>query len=196
MTWNRATLGTLAAAAMLAAATVSAQAPAPAKAPLVRPVFENERVRVIEVAWEPGAAVAAAKLKPEEAIGVAGVVIKGGTIEHVQANGKKVRQERRPGDVLWEAGGARLEARQNVGRSTMQVIQVRLKKAARTRAYTGPLDGTKKVFEYAPVAAFDQTFARRVKSPMHKYGPRLWVDRKSTRLNSSHIQKSRMPSSA
>ena len=24
----------------------------------------------------------------------------------------------------------------------------------------------------------------------------LWVDRKSTRLNSSHIQKSRMPSSA
>ena len=28
------------------------------------------------------------------------------------------------------------------------------------------------------------------------YDPVRWVDRKSTRLNSSHIQKSRMPSSA
>ena len=31
--------------------------------------------------------------------------------------------------------------------------------------------------------------------PAH-WGPNGWVDRKSTRLNSSHIQKSRMPSSA
>ena len=41
-------------------------------------------------------------------------------------------------------------------------------------------------------------------SPVHRLDPRtkiaavtlLMVDRKSTRLNSSHIQKSRMPSSA
>ena len=53
-----------------------------------------------------------------------------------------------------------------------------------------------------PARFFDQTclridkyFANSESSRIASYSPR-WRDRKSTRLNSSHIQKSRMPSSA
>src|SRR5688500_15701386 len=69
-----------------------------AKAPGVRSVFENERVRVLEVVWAPGAAVPATKLKGED-IGVVGVVLKGGTLEHTVAGGKKINRERKRGDV-------------------------------------------------------------------------------------------------
>lgn len=161
---------------MLAAAVTAAQTPAPPapKKPLIRVIFENERVRVLEVVWEPGAGVAATRLRGDD-IGVVGVVIRGGTMEHVQANGKKIRRERQSGDVLWERGNAQIEARQNVGPSHINIIQVRLKNAPPARAYTGPLAGTKKVFDNARVAAFDHTISPGAKSPSHKYGPRVWV---------------------
>ena len=61
----------------------------------------------------------------------------------------------------------------------------------------GQIDGTQSL----RVALPDRQRAGQVESLLHRglAGYRLqlsWIDRKSTRLNSSHIQKSRMPSSA
>ena len=60
----------------------------PAKRPGVKPLFENERVRVIDVVWEPGAGTAPGKLPGDSTIGMVGVVVQGGTMEHVEDNGK------------------------------------------------------------------------------------------------------------
>ncbi len=148
------------------------QAQAPTKQPLVHPIFENERVRVIEVVWEPGAATAPARLAEGDTIGV---VIRGGTIEHTYASGKRVRRERQPGEVLWQPGNVTLEARQNVGQTKINVIQVRLKKAPPSHGYGGPVPRVKKLLENTRAAVFDQTIALRAKLPPHKYAPRLWV---------------------
>jgi len=150
-------------------------AQAPVKAPLVKPVYENERVRVVEVVWEPGSAAAAVKLPADETPGIFGVVIKGGTLEHTQKNGRKIRRERKPGDVLWQRPGVEMEARQNVGERNMNLIQIRLKKAPPTRAYRGPAPGAKKLLENPHAIAWEYTFAPGAKSPMHKYPPRVWV---------------------
>ena len=122
----------------------AAKPAAPAtKAPGVRPVFENERVRVLEVVWGPGATVPATKLKGED-IGVLGVVLKGGTLEHTNVNGKNVgRRERKRGEVLWEAGNAQLDARQNTGADSINIIQARVKKQPPTKAYKAPVAGAK-----------------------------------------------------
>lgn len=157
----------------LLAAALSAQAPA--KKPLVKPIFENDRVRIVEVVWEPGSVVAATKLTADETLGVLGVVIRGGTLEHVLKNGKKERRERKPGELLWQRPGLEMEMRRNVSDKNMNLIQVRLKKAPLTRAYRGPVAGAKKLLENAYAAAFEHSFAPGVKSPMHKYGPRVWV---------------------
>jgi hypothetical protein len=155
-----------------------------AKAPGVRPVFENERVRVLEVVWGPGAAAPAAKLKGED-IGVVGVVLKGGTLEHTLANGKKVSRERKRGDVLWEAGTAQLDARQNTGADGINIIQARVKKQPPTKAYKAPVAGARKVFENASVAVFDFSLAPAAKLPTHKYAPRLWVVMDGGRVRST-----------
>lgn len=180
--------GWLLAAASLAAQVPGKPAPAPAKSaasappqaapgkqPLVRPVFENDRVRVIEALWEPGAATSATKISGQDTLGVAAVVLKGGTVEHDYAKGKKVRRERRPGDVFWQPGNTQVEARQNAGNTRLDIIQVRLKKAPPTKQYTGPVAGEKKLLDNPRLAAFDITLAPGAKIPMHKYGPRVWV---------------------
>lgn len=150
----------------------------------MRPVWENDRVRVLEVIWEPGAAVAATKLKGED-IGILGVVLKGGTMEHTQANGKKVRRERHTGDILWEIGTAQIEARQNVGKDRIGIIQARLKKLPPTRAYKGPVAGVKKLFENPRLIAFEQVVGPKQKYPLHAYAPRLWVAITGGRLRST-----------
>ena len=57
--------------------------------------------------------------------------------------------------------------------------------------YAAVLTGTK---QYVMLGAGLDTFAFREKEFLSKH--RVFEDRKSTRLNSSHTQKSRMPSSA
>ena len=168
---------------LLAAATIGAQAPA--EKPRVRLLFENDRVRVIDVIWEPGAGTIAAQLQGKETIGIAGVVVRGGTMEHVQANGKTVRQKRRAGDVLWHRANTRIGARQNVGQTTIRVIQARLKKTAPTGAYSGPVAGVEKIVENARLVVFDQAFAPGATSPLHAYGPRVWVVLQGGRLRST-----------
>lgn len=169
-------------ASLLVAAFALGQAPA--RQPLVRPIVENDRVRVSEVVWEPGAGIAASKLSGDNTLGVAGIVIKGGTMEHTQADGKKVRRERRPGELLWEKANAVIEGRQNVGQTNINVIQVRLKKAPLTRAYSGPVGGAKKLLENQQVAVFEVSLPPRGKFPMHKYAPRVWVVLEGGRLRS------------
>jgi len=172
----------LAAAVLAACWSPGAQTPAKpapggaAKPPLTRPLFENERVRVIEAVWEPGASSAAFKGFPSsEILGVVAVVLKGGAIEHLYAGGKKVRKERRPGDVFFQPPDRAVEARQNVGGARLDMIQVALKKAPPTRQYTGPAAGSKKVFENAHLAVFELALAPGAKTPVHKYAPRVWV---------------------
>jgi predicted metal-dependent enzyme (double-stranded beta helix superfamily) len=178
----------LAAAALVACWLPGAQTPAKpapstapqpggtAKPPLTRPLFENERVRVIEAVWEPGASVAAFKGFPSsEMLGVVAVVLKGGAVEHLYAGGKKVRQERRPGEVFFQPPDRAVEARQNVGGTRLDMIQVALKKAPPTRQYTGPADGARKLFENARVVVFELALAPGAKTPVHKYAPRVWV---------------------
>jgi len=152
------------------------QSGAAAKPPLTRPLFENERVRVIEAVWEPGASSAAFKGFPSsEILGVVAVVLKGGAVEHLYAGGKKVRKERRPGDVFFQPPDRAVEARQNVGGTRLDMIQVALKKAPPTRQYTGPAAGSKKVFENARLAVFELVLAPGAKTPTKKYAPRVWV---------------------
>ena len=170
MTKHSKTLAVLWASGWFLVATV-AGAQTPAKRPDVKPLFENERVRVIDVVWEPGAGTAPGKLPGDSTIGMVGVVVQGGTMEHVADNGKKRRQQRRFGDVLWVRGNSRIAARRNVGPSRIRVIQTRLKKTTPTGAYQGPVRGAKQVYENAHLIAFDQTFAPGSKSPMHGYGP-------------------------
>ena len=162
-----------------------AGAQTPAKRPGVKPLFENERVRVIDVVWEPGAGTAPGKLPGDSTIGMVGVVVQGGTMEHVADNGEKQRRQRRSGDVLWQRGNSRVAARRNVGSSRIRVIQARLKKTAPTGAYQGPVKGANEVYENAHLIAFDQTFAPGSKSPMHGYAPRVWVILKGGRLRST-----------
>ena len=162
-----------------------AGAQTPAKRPRVKPLFENERVRVIDVVWEPGAGTAAGKLPGDSTIGMVGVVVQGGTMERVADNGEKQRRQRRSGDVLWQRSESRIAARRNVGQSKIRVIQARLKKTAPTGAYQGPVKGAKEVYENAHLIAFDQTFAPGSKSPMHGYAPRVWVILKGGRLRST-----------
>ena len=50
-----------------------------------------------------------------------------------------------------------------------------------------------RIFEYKHVVTFEET---NLLGNVYFTNFFLWQDRKSTRLNSSHIQKSRMPSSA
>ena len=168
---------------LLAAATLSAQAPA--KQPRVRPLFENERVRVIDVVWEPGDGTAPGRLPGDNTVGVVGVVVQGGTMEHVRANGKKLRRQRRAGSVFWKRANAHIEARRNVGQTKIRVIQMRLKKTEPTGAYQGPVAGAKNVYENTHLVAFDQTFAPGSKSAMHPYGPRVWVILKGGRMRST-----------
>ena len=184
MTKHSKTLAVLWASGWFLVATV-AGAQTPAKRPDVKPLFENERVRVIDVVWEPGAGTAPGKLPGDSTIGMVGVVVQGGTMEHVADNGKKRRQQRRFGDVLWVRGNSRIAARRNVGPSRIRVIQTRLKKTTPTGAYQGPVRGAKQVYENAHLIAFDQTFAPGSKSPMHGYGPRVWVILKGGRLRST-----------
>ena len=179
-TSTRATI--LTAAALAACWLPGAQTPAKpapggaAKPPLTRPLFENERVRVIEAAWEPGASAAAFKGFPSsEILGVVAVVVKGGAVEHLYAGGKKVRKERRPGDVFFQPPDRAVEARQNVGGTRLDMIQVALKKAPPTQQYAGPAAGAKKLFENARVVVSELALAPGAKTVMHNYGPRVWV---------------------
>ena len=171
----------------VAALTGCKQAPIeqPVKQPLVGPLIENERVRVIDVLWEPGAGVASKQLAEDSTIGVVGVVVQGGTMEHVQASGEKQQQERRAGDVLWQSGSGRVEARRNVGQTEIRVVQALLKKTEPTGAYQGPVAGAKNVYENPHLVAFDQTFAPGSKSPIHSYGPRVWVILEGGQLRST-----------
>lgn len=133
-------------------------------------------MRVIEAVWEPGAVTAPFKgFSRAERAGVAAVVLKGGTIEHQYASGKKTRQERRPGDVFWQAPDTPVEARQNTGNTKLDMIQVALKKMPPTRQYKGPVVGEKKILENAHLAAFEITLAPGAKVAMHAYAPRVWV---------------------
>ena len=52
------------------------------------------------------------------------------------------------------------------------------------------------VFAKSALAKAEELDKKRISSPLGKLGGAVIADRKSTRLNSSHIQKSRMPSSA
>lgn len=178
----------LAAAALAACWLLRAQTPAKpapsatpqpgaaAKPPLTLPLFENERVRVIEAVWEPGASTAAFKGFPSrETLGVVGIVMKGSAVEHLYAGGKKVRKERRPGDVFFQPPDRAVEARQNVGGARLDMIQVALKNAPPTGQYTGPAAGAKKLFENARVVVFELALAPGAKTPVHQYAPRVWV---------------------
>lgn len=152
------------------------QAATPARQPQARPIFDNEHVRVIEAVWEPGSSAAAWKGFPgTESLGVLAVVLKGGTVEHQYPGGKKVRRERRPGEVFWQAPDIAVEARQNVGNSRLDMVQVALKKVPLTRQYAGPVTGEKKRFENSRLVVFELALAPGAKIPMHKYGPRVWV---------------------
>ena len=142
---------------------------------LMRPIFENERVRALEVAWDPKAAAPAVKQEGKETLGILGVVLKGGTFEYTDAGGAKTRHERKPGDLLWQPGNSRIEARENVGETRINVVQVRLKKAPPTKEYSGPLPGVKPAMNNPAFAAFDYTLAPGSKFPLHKYAPRAWV---------------------
>ena len=182
MSQRRVSAVILAAAALAACWLPGAQTPAKpapsgaAKPPLTRPLFENERVRVIEALWEPGASAAAFKGFPSsEILGVVAVVLKGGAVEHLYASGKKVRKERRPGDVFFQPPDRAVEARQNVGSTRLDIIQVALKKAPPTQQYAGPAAGARKLFENARVVVFELALAPGAKTVMHKYGPRVWV---------------------
>ena len=50
--------------------------------------------------------------------------------------------------------------------------------------------------DHAKMRAIRETLHRTLESPSVRFVGNVEIDRKSTRLNSSHIQKSRMPSSA
>ncbi len=171
----------------MAAMAMAQQAPPAgkpaAKTPAMRAVFENERVRVLEVVWAPGASAPAAKRQGSD-LGVVGVVLKGGTLEYTQAGSKKVR-ERKRGDVLWESGSAQLDARVNSGKDSINIIQATLKKVPPTKGYKGPVAGPKKVIENANVAVFDVSLAPAAKLPSHKYAPRLWVVMEGGRVRST-----------
>ena len=169
----------------LAVAALTGCKRAPVKQPLVGPLFENERVRVIDVLWEPGAGVAPKQLAGDNMIGVVGVVVQGGTMEHVQANGEKRQRQRLAGDVLWQSGNSRIEARRNVGQTKIRVVQTLLKKTEPTGAYQGPVAGAQNVYENAHLVAFDQTFAPGSKSAMHPYGSQVWVILKGGRMLST-----------
>lgn len=147
------------------------------KQPLVHPVFENERVRVIEVAWEPGAAAPRVKQEGTVTYGVVGVVTRDGTLEYTSPRGKKTRQERKRGEVFWQPGNTVLEARQNVSNGRMNMVQVALKKGDPSKAYIGPAPSAdvKKALDNPRFAAFENTLAPGAKLPLHRYGPRVWV---------------------
>jgi hypothetical protein len=68
-----------------------------------------------------------------------------------------------------------VEARQNVGGTRLDMIQVALKKAPPTQQYSGPAAGAKKLFENARVVVFELALAPGAKTVMHKYGPCVWV---------------------
>jgi hypothetical protein len=142
---------------------------------LLRPVFENERIRVMGALWEPKAAAPPVMQEGKDTLGVVGVVVKGGTLEYTTAKGEKSRQKRQAGEVFWQAGNSQLEARQNVGDAPMEVIQVRLKRVPPTRQYTGALPGHKPVLDNPGVAVFDYQLAPGAGLPMHQYAPRVWV---------------------
>lgn len=141
----------------------------------MRPLFDNERLRVLEVAWPPHAAAPAVKQGGGDTLGVVGVVTKGGTIEYTSAKGQKTRQERTPGEVIWQPVDARIEARENVSGGVLRMVQMRLKKAPPTKQYSGPVASTRPLLDNARVAVFDYKLPPGQGLPMHKYGPRVWV---------------------
>lgn len=142
---------------------------------LMRPILENERARVIEVVWEPKASVPPIAQEGGETLGVVGVTLYGGTLEYTGAKGKKTLQERKRGQVFWQGGNTKLEARQNTGQTKIDVVQVRLKKAPLTKQYAGPVAVTKTVLNNPYLAAFDFVLAPGATLPLHKYAPRVWV---------------------
>jgi mannose-6-phosphate isomerase-like protein (cupin superfamily) len=142
---------------------------------MMNPVFENDRVRAIEATWDPKASVPRLQQEGADTLGIVGVVLKAGTLEYTDAKGKKTRQERKLGEILWQAASEDMDARQNVGADPMTIMQVRLKKIPPTKEYAGIVGRWRPVLDNPRFAAFDYLLMPGAKLPTHKYASRVWV---------------------
>lgn len=105
---------------LAAAGTVMAQDPLEVGPDVYKLKFENERVRVMEVTFAPGASIAMHSHPDHFAY-----VITGGKLILSYPDGTSKEAQANPGDVLWM--GAESHAAQNPGATELKLLVVELK---------------------------------------------------------------------
>jgi hypothetical protein len=119
--WVRFVVGIVVPAFLLAGGMASS-AVAAAPAPTIKVLLENDKVKVLEITWKPGAENTAVPTTSARVIRV----MKGGTLQRIHPDGKKEDAVRKAGEVyMLEAGPAYTV--KNTGRTVVQLYEVVLK---------------------------------------------------------------------
>jgi len=93
---------------------------------IYKSVFENERIRVNEITFAPGAKIAM-HAHPDHVV----YWLSGGTLRISTPDGKSMEVNAKPGDVTWLP--ATQHAAENIGKTDVKAVQVELKEPAASK---------------------------------------------------------------
>jgi quercetin dioxygenase-like cupin family protein len=108
---------------MLTFGTAIAQDPIKVGPNIYKKIFENDRVRMLEVTFAPGDSIAMHS-HPDHAV----YTVTGGTLRVTTSDGKTQVAELKAGDPIWFS--AVTHAAKNIGRTPLKLLVVELKEKA------------------------------------------------------------------
>jgi quercetin dioxygenase-like cupin family protein len=108
---------------MLTFGTAKAQDPLKVGPNIYKKIFENDRVRMLEVTFAPGDSIAMHS-HPDHAV----YVVAGGTLRVTTSNGKTMVADLKAGDPVWFS--AVTHAAKNIGTTNLKLVVVELKETA------------------------------------------------------------------
>ena len=117
----------------LGLSTLSAQDPLAVAPEMYRKLFENERVRVMEVTFEPGQKIAAHS-HPDHYV----YVVEGGTLRVSKPDGTSSDATVKAGDVIWF--NAETHWAENIGTTVVRLVVNELKGVIATATDSSPRD--------------------------------------------------------